>query len=96
VIFVAHGSPELTIDPVRGAPFVHWGKAFPAPQAIQVVSAHWGKTRPVMLSSTDPRELVYDFGGFPRALYEVCYDAPGAKNLANRGRRPFSRGSMTN
>ncbi|TWT29857.1 DODA-type extradiol aromatic ring-opening family dioxygenase [Blastopirellula retiformator] len=83
-IFVAHGSPELAVDPVRGAPFAQWGQAMPAPKAIMVVSAHWEKTRPVMLSSTDPKELVYDFGGFPRPLYEVRYDAPGAKDLATR------------
>lgn len=84
VIFVAHGSPELAIDPTRGAPFVRWGQNLPSPHAILVVSAHWERTRPVLLSSTDPSELVYDFGGFDRALYEVRYDAPGAKELASR------------
>ncbi|MCC9609104.1 dioxygenase [Blastopirellula sp. JC732] len=93
-IFIAHGSPELAIDPVRGAPFVRWGKALPAPKAILVVSAHWEKTRPVMLSSTNPRELVYDFGGFPRPLYEVRYDAPGAKDLATRIESLLPRSSV--
>lgn len=84
VIFIAHGSPELAVDPVRGAPFTRWGQELARPKAILVVSAHWEKTRPVMLSSTDPSGLVYDFSGFPRPLYEVRYDAPGAKELATR------------
>jgi 4,5-DOPA dioxygenase extradiol len=84
VIFVAHGSPELATDQARGEPFVKWGSALPRPRAILVISAHWEKSRPVSLSSTNPRELVYDFGGFPRALYEVRYDAPGAGDLATR------------
>lgn len=84
VIFIAHGSPELAVDSVRGAPFMRWGQELTRPKAILVVSAHWEKTRPVMLSSTDPAGLVYDFSGFPRPLYEVRYDAPGAKELASR------------
>src|SRR5690606_12712642 len=83
-IFVAHGSPQLAIDKSKGAPFAQWGQDLPTPRAILVVSAHWEKSRPVMLSSTNPRELVYDFGGFPRELYEVRYDAPGAGELATR------------
>jgi len=84
VAFVAHGSPELAIDPVRGAPFVKWGQTLPRPTVILVISAHWEKSRPVQLSSTKPRELVYDFSGFPRELYRVRYDAPGALGLAQR------------
>lgn len=84
VAFVAHGSPELAIDPVRGAPFLKWGQTLPRPTAILVISAHWEKSRPVQLSSTKPRELVYDFSGFPRELYRVRYDAPGALELAQR------------
>lgn len=94
VIFVAHGSPELAIDRVKGAPFAQWGKDLPAPKAILVISAHWEKTRPVMLSTTDPKELVYDFGGFSQALYEVRYDAPGAKTLAEQVEAILPRSSV--
>lgn len=48
-IFIAHGSPELAVDPVRGAPLAHRETA-----------------KPVTLRSIAPRELIYDFGGFPR------------------------------
>ncbi|WP_199195033.1 MULTISPECIES: DODA-type extradiol aromatic ring-opening family dioxygenase [Pirellulaceae] len=94
VIFVAHGSPDLAITPSKGAPFTKWGQQLPAPKAILVISAHWEKTRPVMLSTTDPKELVYDFGGFPQALYEVRYDAPGAKALAERVEAILPRSSV--
>jgi 4,5-DOPA dioxygenase extradiol len=82
-IFVAHGAPFLAVDPARGEPLVRWGEALPRPTAILALSAHWEEA-PLTLGTTDARELLYDFSGFPEELYRVRYPAPGAPWLARR------------
>jgi 4,5-DOPA dioxygenase extradiol len=81
--FVGHGAPLLALDAEKGAPLRAWGAQVGRPRAVLVVSAHW-EAAPVALGATETRPLVYDFGGFPRALYEVQYAAPGAPELAAR------------
>ncbi|MEE2779931.1 MAG: class III extradiol ring-cleavage dioxygenase [Myxococcota bacterium] len=82
-IFVGHGSPMVALDEVKGAPWRTWGQALGTPRAILVISAHWEST-PLALGTVTRRPLIYDFGGFPRALYEVKYSAPGAPELLSR------------
>ena len=81
--FVGHGAPLLALDAEKGAPLRAWGAALGRPRAVLVVSAHWEQA-PAAIGATETRPLVYDFGGFPRALYEVRYLAPGAPWLATR------------
>jgi 4,5-DOPA dioxygenase extradiol len=82
-LFVAHGAPLLAIDPARGEPLRRWGEALPRPSAILAVSAHWEEA-PLTVGTTERRDLVYDFSGFPRELYDVRYQSPGAPALAER------------
>ena len=82
VIFVSHGSPMLALDDDAGASYQQWAESLPQPQALLVVSAHW-ETPDVELGETvRHEELIYDFSGFPDALYELHYPAPGAPQLA--------------
>lgn len=81
--FVGHGAPTLALDEVKGADLKRWGEALPRPSSILMVSAHW-QDAPLTLSATAPTELVYDFYGFPRALYQIRHDAPPAPDLAGR------------
>lgn len=81
--FVGHGAPTLAIDPVRGAELAAVARSFPAPAAVLVVSAHW-ETRAPTLGAVQERPLVYDFNGFPEALYRARYPSPGAPDLARR------------
>jgi len=83
VSFLGHGAPTLALDPVKGADFRRWGERLPRPSAILMVSAHW-QDAPITLSATRPVELVYDFYGFPDALYQLRHDAPPAPALADR------------
>ena len=83
VAFVGHGAPTLAIDPVKGAELTALAQSFPKPEAIFVVSAHW-ETRAVTLGTVQPRPLIYDFNGFPEALYRARYAAPSAPELARR------------
>jgi hypothetical protein len=56
---------------------------FGRPRAVLAISAHTLVREPVLLAA--PRHAaVYDFGGFPDALYQLRYDAPGAPALAGR------------
>ena len=81
--FVAHGAPLLALDSALGEPFRRWGESLPRPRAFLVISAHFEQA-PLTIGTTEPRGLLYDFSGFPEALYRVRYDAPGAPWLADR------------
>jgi 4,5-DOPA dioxygenase extradiol len=83
VAFVGHGSPMLAVDAAKGSELSRWTASFPRPRAVLVVSAHWERA-PATIGATTPRPLVYDFSGFPDALYRIRYDAPGAPDLADR------------
>ena len=83
VLFIGHGSPMHAIeDSAFSRAWGDMGASLPAPQAILVVSAHW-MTRGVSLVHVGRKpRTIHDFGGFPRALHEVQYPAPGAPEAA--------------
>lgn len=81
--FVGHGAPLVALDPDKGAAFAAWGAALEKPRAVLAISAHW-YAREVALGTETTRPLMYDFGGFPDALYHVAYPAPGAPDVATR------------
>ena len=87
-LFLSHGSPMTALEPGATGPF--WqqlGKAISAkahkPRAILALSAHTLTREPVLLAAAQ-HHTVHDFSGFPDALYQLRYDAPGAPDLAAR------------
>jgi 4,5-DOPA dioxygenase extradiol len=82
-LFIGHGSPMNAIEDTPSARgWAEIARAFPKPRAIVVISAHW-VTEGVRVTSNAQPETIHDFGrGFPQALFDVQYPAPGDPHLA--------------
>jgi 4,5-DOPA dioxygenase extradiol len=82
VLFLGHGSPMNAIeDNIFVKAFQELGNSIPTPKAIICVSAHWF-TNGTMVTAMDFPSTIHDFGGFPKELYEVQYNAKGERELA--------------
>lgn len=83
-IFLGHGNPMLAIE---SNPYAKdWealGQSLLKPRAVLMVSAHW-MTRGTSVTAMSHPETIHDFGGFPKALFEVQYPAPGSPHLASQ------------
>jgi 4,5-DOPA dioxygenase extradiol len=83
VIFIGHGSPINLIQNNAFTKHLHeWGKRLPRPKVILSISAHWLTSGQTAVGVQARPKTIYDFGGFPKALYEIDYPAPGAPAIA--------------
>ncbi len=83
VMFIGHGSPMNAIeDNEFSRSWSKMGKQLPRPQAILSISAHWLTNTTKVTTMAQPK-TIHDFGGFPKALFDAQYPAPGAIEMAN-------------
>ena len=85
-LFVSHGAPLFALDAgTTGPALTQWGAAlreqFPQLRGIVVMSPHWMARTPLVMTGPQPATW-HDFGGFPPALYQLQYPAPGSPALA--------------
>jgi len=63
--------------------WAHLGRDLPRPRAVLIACAHWESSVPTLSGNVKP-ETIHDFGGFPEALFQVRYPAPGAPDVATQ------------
>jgi 4,5-DOPA dioxygenase extradiol len=83
VVFVGHGTPLSAIDPnVWTAQWGEIGRSLPRPAAILSISAHWLTRGASLVTASAMPPMNYDIRGFPPAIYEYRYPAPGSPAVA--------------
>lgn len=81
-LFIGHGSPMNGIeDNAFSRQWQKLGQEIPQPKAVLCVSAHW-LTKGTAITAMPEPPTIHDFGGFPQALFDVQYPAPGDPALA--------------
>ena len=94
MIFVGHGSPMNAIEDNQFTRnWKEMAKAIPKPEAIVSISAHWFTKGTKIMDEENPK-TIYDMYGFPKALYEIIYNAPGNPKLARVAKNLISRDSV--
>jgi 4,5-DOPA dioxygenase extradiol len=85
VLFVSHGAPTVALE--QGGfseALARFAAETEKPAAVLVVSAHWTTPWEIGITSAARHRLIYDFSGFPEALYQIQWPAPGAPDVAAR------------
>lgn len=95
-LFLSHGAPTLALETESPTHrfLAGLGEKIGRPTAILIASAHWETRRPAVATTEEPA-TIHDFGGFPGALYEMNYPAPGAPEIAETTSELIEKSGIT-
>ena len=98
VLFISLGAPLFAVSPGTSGPaLTAYGKQLQAAhplKGIVILSPHWMTERLTVMRNPKPKTY-HDFGGFPPALYELQYPAPGDIELSDRVQALLAEAGLT-